>query len=111
VHAGFIPGLPPEEHSYRDLTTMRNVEEVAVEKEEGKQAGAAGSSAPLGSTGQRALTRLFRATENRTSTAWATLWQGPEVVYFGHDAKRRLQVMLFLGYYSEDGWVLRAEFV
>lgn len=102
VHAGFVPGLPPEEHSYRDLTTMRNVEDVSEEdsRTDGQEESNTGDAmaAPPGSTNSpqpqpHTTTCRLRATENRTGTGWATLWRGPEVVYFGHDAKRRLQVL------------------
>lgn len=107
VHAGFIPGLPPEEHSYRDLTTMRNVEEVSVEDQETDRKGESNTADALQGSNSSTSTSStsssdqqqphttscrLRATENRAGTGWATLWRGPEVVYFGHDAKRRLQV-------------------
>lgn len=68
VHAGFVPGVELSEQQPLDMVSMRN-----VRKGEGEQGYTA-----------------FEKNEPGGS-AWATVWQGPEHVYFGHDAKRGLQ--------------------
>lgn len=67
VHAGLLPAVAVAEQSPWDMTTMRNVRPTPDDP-----------------------TR-FVATEEG-GVAWASAWQGPEHVYFGHDAKRELQV-------------------
>lgn len=78
VHAGLVPSVSLEEQQPLDMVAMRNVVEEAVE---GGGNGAAGPA------------RRFRACERAEpgSTAWAPEWRGPHV-YFGHDAKRGLQM-------------------
>ncbi|CAC5425373.1 unnamed protein product [Mytilus coruscus] len=65
VHGGLVPGTPLEEQDYTNFITMRS---------------------------------LFKDGDTLTASAnrligkpWASLWQGPEHVYFGHDAARKLQ--------------------
>lgn len=67
VHAGVVPGVKLEDQCRRDLMWMRDVVEER------------GQWAPLeeGCEG---------------SIPWASVWEGPEFVVFGHDAKRELQV-------------------
>lgn len=67
VHGGIIPGIPLEEQKLTDFIIMRN---LYRENEDGKL-----KSSELSFKGK----------------AWASFWPGPEHVYFGHDAKRRLQ--------------------
>lgn len=68
VHAGLIPGVKLEAQSLHDLINMRNLIEDSSQK-----------------CGYRA-TR-----EHHPGTAWAKMWPGPQHVYSGHDAKRKLQ--------------------
>jgi hypothetical protein len=62
VHAGLLPGVPLHEQRPHDLMNMRSV--------------------------------LPDGTASRTyeeGTPWPTLWRGPRLVVFGHDAVRSLQ--------------------
>ncbi|MCC7535104.1 MAG: serine/threonine protein phosphatase [Deltaproteobacteria bacterium] len=63
VHAGMLPGLPPEKQDPMDLVYVRSIR--------------------LDGSGSR------RIDEGRP---WASAWAGPEHVMFGHDALRRLQL-------------------
>lgn len=72
VHAGIVPGVSLQDQNPDDLVTMRNLIEDPSQK--------SGYSATK---------------KHHPGTAWAKVWSGPEHVYFGHDAKRRLQVRKF----------------
>ena len=68
VHGGLMPGIPLEEQDRRTMASIRNV-------------------LPSG-----APSRDFGGTFNASfGQPWATLWNGPAHVVFGHDARRRLQ--------------------
>ena len=69
VHAGLVPGVPLHDQRWQDMTCMRDL----VRTGEGQPAWAAAET-PAGS-----------------SAAWASVWDGPGHVVFGHDAKRGLQ--------------------
>ncbi len=65
VHAGLVPGVPLGQQTVEDVTTVRTV------------ASAGGS---------------FAAAEGcDVGAPWASLWEGPRLAVFGHDAKRKLQ--------------------
>jgi bis(5'-nucleosyl)-tetraphosphatase (symmetrical) len=69
VHAGLCPGVELENQAIHDMMTMRNV----TEKD-----------------------GVFVASQRATDGyAWASKWNGPDHVYFGHDAKRKLQKHAF----------------
>ncbi|KAG8176165.1 hypothetical protein JTE90_012955 [Oedothorax gibbosus] len=69
VHAGLIPGLPKEITDPTDLIHMRNLLMTDYFWESG----------------------IVAIDDAKSGEAWAKLWGGPEHVYFGHDAKRKLQ--------------------
>jgi len=66
VHAGIVPGLTLDQNDPMAMVTMRNV----VDK-----------TRPIAS--------------NKEGVPWISLWEGPEHIIFGHDAKRGLQKTAF----------------
>ena len=64
VHAGLVPGVPLEEQDPGDLMNMRSI-------------------LPDGTTSKR----------YEEGTPWASMWPGPQLVVFGHDAVRGLQTL------------------
>ncbi|KAI8783168.1 bis(5'-nucleosyl)-tetraphosphatase PrpE [asymmetrical]-like [Biomphalaria glabrata] len=73
VHAGLVPGVPLERQCLIDVCHMRNL--VYGESVFGPVP-VAHSKPEIG-------------------VAWATLWKGPQHVYYGHDARRGLQDLPF----------------
>lgn len=73
VHAGRIPGVALEAQAPWDFVNMRNV-----------------ISSPTTASGSKKYVAIDRAKEGE---AWASVWQDELChVYFGHDAKRGLQL-------------------
>ena len=69
VHAGLLPQLPLVEQGYDDLLHLRNVSyDPGLSKWVGHR-------------------KILEG-----SIPWASVWKGPEHVYFGHDAIRGLQL-------------------
>lgn len=68
VHAGLVPGVKLEDQRGEDMFFMRD---LVTDPETGK----------------------FKTLEEGTddSRPWAQVWEGPELVVFGHDARRQLQ--------------------
>ena len=75
VHAGLVPEVPIQEQNPLDMVAMRNL------------------IASTNSCGRASFVALERDTPG--AVAWASIWPGPVHVYFGHDAKRRLQQHAF----------------
>ncbi|KXZ44186.1 hypothetical protein GPECTOR_71g547 [Gonium pectorale] len=108
VHAGLVPGVPLEEQELWAMYKMRNVAPLEAEGAEGEReegrgeraegnspAPGPGSSAAAGA-GCAAGSRLrrYRPLEKAKEGGepWAQLWAGPVHVFFGHDARRGLQL-------------------
>lgn len=76
VHAGLIPGVPLASQSCLDMYKMRDV--FPVNDEDGNIKRWIASEKPL-----------------KGGKAWSKKWTGPEHVFFGHDAKRKLQLRTY----------------
>ena len=118
MHAGLVPGVGLADQAPKDMTHMRNV--VAAAPTDGASPGlsslgscpeggsavgvggvaAGAASGGNGSTGAAESTAgvgfvvepMVACEDTSSGAAWAAAWTGPPHVYFGHDAKRRLQV-------------------
>lgn len=66
VHAGLLPDVSLENQQLVDMIEMRNIVENG--------------------DNVRVATK-----HNDEGVAWASVWQGPWHIYFGHDARRKLQ--------------------
>jgi len=62
VHAGFVPGVSLENQNPEWMMMLRSMDEEG------------------------------HPTSSLDGTPWAKLWQGPWHVFFGHDARRKLQI-------------------
>eukprot|EP00049_Salpingoeca_infusionum_P013102 m.245102 g.245102 ORF g.245102 m.245102 type:complete len:327 (-) comp15358_c0_seq1:3717-4697(-) len=83
VHAGLVPNVPVESQSLDHLILMRNVREShGVERLLRTVLGLSPYVASATTPGK----------ERPDEVPWASAWQGPEKVYFGHDAIRGLQL-------------------
>lgn len=70
VHAGLIPGISLDSNDPYDMIHMRNLVVRDYFSEGGIQA----------------------IKDTSAGEPWASLWPGPQHIYFGHDAKRGLQL-------------------
>lgn len=70
VHAGLVPGVQFRKQTEENLTQMRNV--------------LMDNGIPKGIKD-----------DQENCVPWASTWNGPDHVYFGHDAKRELQVYIY----------------
>jgi len=71
VHAGVVPSLPLESQTFRDLLWVRDLKASPDGRWSGLE------------------------TEAEGSVPWAGVWQGPEHIVFGHDARRKVQLHPF----------------
>lgn len=74
VHAGFLPGIPLEQQPLTEMIELRNV-----------------VPGPLIDAQSPEGARNEDSKHIDRSVPWASVWQGPQHVYFGHDARRGLQ--------------------
>ena len=84
VHAGLAPDLALANQDLWAMYKMRNLAPASD--------AVAAAAAPEGKT--RAVSRQWFAVEKDKygGKAWGQVWGGPSHVFFGHDAKRRLQL-------------------
>jgi len=83
VHAGLVPGVPLPQQLIGDMTRMRNVDEGTPECNGNRKQ-------MVNSNNTR---RPLKGLETTSSgVPWVEKWHGPNHVYFGHDAKRQLQL-------------------
>ena len=73
VHAGIVANTPLNRQRYWDMTEMRNI----IESEDNKQ---------------KILCPTLNIDEGKP---WVSYWSGPQHIYFGHDARRKLQINQF----------------
>ena len=72
VHAGILPNVDLNQQNIKDMIEMRN---LVIEDE---------------------FTGKMRAvSSHKTGEPWVNHWSGPQHIYFGHDAKRKLQTPPF----------------
>ena len=80
VHAGLVPGIPLVSQDAVEMIIMRN---LIIEDDNDCQ---------VESNNREPNHRRYKATKSLSpGEPWASLWPGPDHVYFGHDAIRGLQ--------------------
>ncbi|KAK9833235.1 hypothetical protein WJX74_011121 [Apatococcus lobatus] len=93
VHAGMIPGVPLQDQTLETLTEVRTLPATSGSTD----ASTATASAPTGeehaasSNPEQAVSVAATESAPAKEVPWASLWKGPQHVFFGHDATRRLQ--------------------
>lgn len=92
VHAGLLPNVELDQQNLDDLLVMRHL----IEEQEGDK-------------------KVYKPTKSdKVGVPWAELWPGPDHVYFGHDAKKKLQEQPFatgLDTGAVYGFQLTAKFI
>lgn len=87
VHAGLVPGVPLSEQRPIDMYKMRFLVKRPAQED-------TTSSVSSSSSQWTALEtkKNLELVDNESIHLWATQWDGPEHIYFGHDAVPGLQV-------------------
>ncbi|KAF1334057.1 hypothetical protein FI667_g2109, partial [Globisporangium splendens] len=85
VHAGLVPGVPLSAQQPRHMYKMRYLHQVPADHET--------ATVEEGSSSTWVASEMKLAGLDGEQTQWATQWQGPLHVYFGHDAVPGLQPM------------------
>ncbi|KAH8619769.1 putative Calcineurin like phosphoesterase [Trypanosoma vivax] len=80
VHAGLNVGLPLEEQNVHEIMHLRRLEQMEEKKHKQLQGG---------------KPRWRAVVKGTRGEPWGTLWNGPECVVFGHDARAGLQELPF----------------
>ena len=83
VHAGLIPGIPIEENDIRTMVVLRDLSVPPDHNNDTKDR----TNNRINDT----LPNMNTATPTMKSVPWASVWDGPEFIVFGHDAQRGLQ--------------------
>ena len=83
VHAGLIPGIPIEENDIRTMVVLRDLSVPPDHNDDTKD--------ETNNRTNDTLPNRNTATPNMKSVPWASVWDGPEFIVFGHDAQRGLQ--------------------
>jgi hypothetical protein len=95
VHAGLVPGVPLDQQDGSDMYQMRNL--VSSCKDTTTTAAGSCGSVDNSSSGKSVSSTVSEwkaIASGKEGVAWASEWKvkdGPHV-YFGHDAKRGLQL-------------------
>ncbi len=91
ICAGLVPGVPLQEQQLLSLVTMRNL----VRKTDADEQEGCSEAARRAADNQTKNVEYVAVESDKRGEPWAPLWRGPEHIYFGHDAKRRLQLCKF----------------
>ena len=83
VHAGLLPGLPLKDQSIETMVMIRQVDPIYSEDH-------AYSGKP--SYAQHGIEKDLENGVRGDPVPWASVWNGPQQIIFGHDAKRGLQM-------------------
>ena len=89
VHAGLVPGIDLEEQNLNDMYTMRDIYPTSDD------ASSTGCDTELTPNNGSTLCRWKATPTDAIGVAWAPNWKDPDGnhhVYFGHDARRGLQL-------------------
>jgi hypothetical protein len=106
VHAGLIPNCPLESQDIKTMVTVRDVHLVDVGDDLNVDANTLHDDANNSQEKINTLKKYayFQRSTNKDSERskvepepepWAKAWKGPQIVIFGHDAKRGLQLEEF----------------
>lgn len=83
VHAGVHPGVPLQDQHLGLMYRLRNIAtytETTPESDLGRDV-----------CGNKPVTHMILSERSDVGTAWIEHWKGPQHVFFGHDAVRKLQ--------------------
>jgi len=89
VHAGILPDIPLVEQHWSDLTCMRDAIRAVDDPAAAEAAAVTTATDDVSNGSASEWVGLEKPRDG--SVPWASTWQGPDHVYFGHDAKRKLQ--------------------
>ena len=83
VHAGFIPNIPVNKQDIKTMVTVRNVTLIQNNNENGDG---------ISNSQKNQFKDYNSAEEDEDPICVAKAWTGPEIILFGHDAKRGVQL-------------------
>ena len=97
VHAGFIPNIPLESQDIKTLVTIRDVVSIIDTQDDRSQDKGSNNKSYKYYEGDKHSDSSSNGSGQSSQDVqpWAKAWKGPQLVIFGHDAKRGLQLEKF----------------